>query len=233
MHTEVSIVAAPGRSPRVSAAGGIAVRQTGPHTVHLIGTAATPLGGDTVRIVVDVTAGARLEVRTVAAMIVLPSAQRTDSESAWDLTVGEGARLLVDPEPTVIAGGAAHRSTTTIAVAAGASVTIGEHAQIGRTPGLNPADDLGGWQSALHVDAEHRPLLRHRTAIGSASPTGLAHRGISSVFRFPDDRPEDVADAGYAARLMLAAGGSLTTALAGSAAGARHLCDELDVRALV
>ena len=53
------------------------------------------------------------------------------------------------------------------------------------------------------------------------------------MFRFPDDRPEDVADAGYAARLMLAAGGSLTTALAGSAAGARHLCDELDVRALV
>ena len=51
----------------MGATGQLAVRRTGPHTVHLLAAAAGPLGGDTAAVVLRVEAGARLAVRSVAA----------------------------------------------------------------------------------------------------------------------------------------------------------------------
>ena len=55
MHSDVLIVARPARQPRIECAGGVAARATEPNTVHLVSTAATPLGGDTIalRVVVE------------------------------------------------------------------------------------------------------------------------------------------------------------------------------------
>ena len=55
MDSELSIVAEAGRLPRISAQGALSARITSADTVHLISTAATPLGGD--RIVVQVRVG--------------------------------------------------------------------------------------------------------------------------------------------------------------------------------
>lgn len=56
---------------------------------------------------------------------------------------------------------------------------------------------------------------------------------MSSVFRHPDDRPEDVHPTAFAARLRLAGAATLTSALGTSVAGTRRLADSLDAAALV
>src|SRR3954464_10591869 len=50
----------------------LTLRQTGPTQVHLVSTGAGPLGGDRLRLAVDVAPGTTLDVRSVAATLVLP-----------------------------------------------------------------------------------------------------------------------------------------------------------------
>ena len=69
MHSDVLIVARPGRSRGSNARAVIAARATEPDTVHLVSTAATPLGGDTIALRVIVEPGARLRVRSAAATV--------------------------------------------------------------------------------------------------------------------------------------------------------------------
>ncbi|NDZ95582.1 urease accessory protein UreD [Streptomyces sp. SID6673] len=229
MHTEIEIVARRGRSPRVTASGGLALRRTGPESAHLISTAATPLGGDTIAVCVSVEAGAVLHLRTVAATIALPSADRVDSSSAWTIEVADGGRLYLDPEPIVVAGGAHHRTTTRVVAHPDATVIIAEHAQLGRLTELPEHVVRARWEGSLSVDIGGGPVLRHRLALG-----GTGHRAASSVFRYPDSRPSEVSADAYAARLELARppganGATLTTSLAPTTTRARTLCDDLDL----
>ncbi|MYR05416.1 urease accessory protein UreD [Gordonia sp. SID5947] len=232
MHTEIEIVARRGRSPRVSASGGLALRRTGAESAHLVSTAATPLGGDTITVRVTVEAGAVLHLRTVAATIALPSADRVDSTSEWSVDVADGGRLLLDPEPIVIAGGADHRSSTSVVAQPGATVIIAEHAQLGRATELPEHVARARWEGSLRVDIGGAPVLRHRLMLGGTAATG--HRAAGSVFRYPDMRPAEVSTDAYAARLELARppgvnGATLTTALAPTTTRARALCDDLEL----
>ncbi|MFW0796873.1 urease accessory protein UreD [Gordonia sp. CPCC 205515] len=232
MQTEIDIVAPAGRSARVAAVGGLAARQTGPNAIHLISTAATPLGGDSIVIRVVVEAGATLHLRTVAATIALPARDRLDSTTEWHIDVAEGARLHVDPEPTIVAGGAQHGSTTTVTAHRDSTVIIAEHAQLGRAEESFAVRTRARWSGALRVDIGGLPILRHRLTLGD--PAGGGHRAVSSVFRFPDERPATVSPVAYAARLELTRphdipGSTLTTALDSSTTRARGLCDDLEL----
>ncbi|MFC4128731.1 urease accessory protein UreD [Nocardia rhizosphaerae] len=208
MRTELSIVAAPGRLPRIEAAGGLAGRHTGPDTVHLIGTAATPLGGDELDIRIVVRPGARLTVRSVAATIALPSTLTPLSTAHWDVEVGEGGVLDFDPEPTIVAGGAVHHTVTTVRLAGDARLRLRERVQLGRS-----GEDEGGWRGDLVADLGAVPLLRHRLELGAGSCTDdrlRAPRALDSELRYPDDRPAWTGGID-AVRLPLAAGGTLAT----------------------
>ncbi|MFC8047460.1 urease accessory protein UreD [Nocardia sp. NPDC057353] len=211
MRTVLRVLAAPGISPRIEAVGGIAARQTGPDTVHLIGTAATPLGGDHLELKLEVLPGARLRVRSVAAMIALPARGTPDSTARWQLTVGAGAELDLDTEPTIVAGGARHRTVTELRLAPDATVRVRERVRIGRA-----GEEHGQWTGDLIADidgAESVPLLRHRLELGSGSGTDdalSAARMLESVLLYPDGRPAETVGL-TAARLPLAAGGSLFT----------------------
>ncbi len=210
----------------------MAVRQTGPSSLHLIGTAATPLGGDSITVRVVVEAGATLHLETVAATIALPSRERLDSRMDWWLEVGAGARLYVDPEPTIVAAGAEHRTDTKVIAAPDATVIVAEYAQLGRGTETQEHAARARWQGGLHVDVAGAPVLRHRLALEGLR--GVGHRAVGSVFRYPDERAADVSPTAYATRLELArpagvAGSTLTTAVTGSATAARAVCDELDL----
>ncbi len=202
MRSDVLLVARPGRGPHIECAGGLAARRTEPDAVHLLSAAATPLGGDVISVRIVVEAGARLRVRSVAASVALPGAGSVVSHSFWDLEVfGE---LDLDPQPTVVAGGARHHTSTRLRVGGTATARVRESVQIGRT-----GEDQGFWTSALHADVDGTPLLRHRVELGAGSVaddelgTPLA---CVSELRYPEtgfDSPGTV--------LELAGGGSLST----------------------
>lgn len=208
MRTELSIVAAAGRLPRISAEGGLSGRITAPDTVHLIGTAATPLGGDCITVRVDVGPGARLIIRSVAASVVLPGGARPDSNAHWHIDVGDGGFLDIDTEPTVIAAAAIHTVRTRIALHPTADIRIRERIQIGRA-----GEDGGSWSGELTVDIADAPLLRHRIELGrgtSADDRLTAPRALVSEFVYPDSRQASTSGI-QGVRLPLAAGGSLGT----------------------
>ncbi|MFI9502992.1 urease accessory protein UreD [Nocardia sp. NPDC052566] len=216
MRTELRITAEAGRLPRIEASGGLSARRTGPHTVHLIGTAATPLGGDVLDIAITVGPGARLVVRSVAATIALPSARTPWSSGHWRFEVGAGGELDFDPEPTIVAGGARHHTVTTVRLAPDAVLRLRERVQIGRVD-----EDGGSWQGELIADLGETPLLRHRLELGADGPTDdalTAPRALVSELVYPDDGPA-VTEGLAAARLPLAAGGVLFTRTSGLLAG--------------
>ncbi|MBF6176348.1 urease accessory protein UreD [Nocardia blacklockiae] len=208
MRTELLIRARAGALPQIRATGGLAARRTGPDAVHLIGTAATPLGGDELDITVVVEPGARLRVRSVAATIALPGPATRKSLAHWHFEVGADAELDFDPEPTVVAGGAEHRAVTTVTLAAGARLRLRERVQIGRT-----GEDAGHWRGEVSADVDSLPLLRHCLELGGGSATDdalSAARALSSILTYPDEKPAHTTGLN-AALLPLAAGGSLYT----------------------
>ncbi|MBN4926741.1 urease accessory protein UreD [Hoyosella rhizosphaerae] len=182
MRTDVTIEASVGRSPRIRASGGLAVRQTGPHTVYLVGTAITPLGGDHISVTVRVADGAQLCVRTVAASVALPGRSTQRSTAAWDFTVGAGGVLDFSPEPLIIAGTAEHEVTTSVICAPDASVSLREQVQIGRSGEVG----LGVWRGETEARLDSGvPLLVHALHLGSDDALGSAG-ALESVFRFTD-----------------------------------------------
>ncbi|MBF6126102.1 urease accessory protein UreD [Nocardia brasiliensis] len=208
MRTELRIIARVATLPEIHASGGLSARRTGPDTVHLIGTAATPLGGDELDITVVVAPGARLVVRSVAATIALPSAATPMSLAHWRFEVGRGGELDFDPEPTIVAGGAQHHTVSTVRLAADARLRLRERVQIGRS-----GEAHGGWRGDLIADIGKTPLLRHRLelGLGAAADDALdAPRALESELRYPDERPEETVGL-TDSRLPLAAGGSLRT----------------------
>ncbi|MBJ8348480.1 urease accessory protein UreD [Antrihabitans sp. YC2-6] len=208
MRSCLRIVAEKGRLPRITAHGALAARVTGPETVHLIGAAATPLGGDVIEVQVSVAAGARLVLRTVAASIALPGSSTVVSHSEWRFDVADGATLDVDPEPTIIAAAAEHHAKTIVQLTESSVVRIRERAQIGRA-----GEGEGRWSATLAADLAGRPLVRHRLEIGAGSPGDdviSAPRAAVGELVYPDIRPSEVRGID-GVRLPLALGGSLST----------------------
>lgn len=202
MHSDVVIVARPDRLPWIECGGGVAARATEPDTVHLVSTAATPLGGDTIALRVIVEPGARLRVRSAAATVTLPGRSTAESTAHWHLEVA--GDLDVDPQPTVVAGGSRHATSTRLSVTESGRVRLRERVQIGRTD-----ERQGFWSSSLHADVNGRPLLRHRVELGSESAThDLLGAPLASVSEL--HYPDIAADA-LGTVLALADGGCLAT----------------------
>ncbi len=182
MHSDVLIVARPDRLPSIECAGAVAARVTEPDTVHLVSTAATPLGGDTIAVRVIVEAAARLRVRSAAATVALPGRGTAESTAHWHLEVA--GELDVDPEPTVVAGCSRHTTSTRLSVDGSGRVRLRERVQIGRT-----GERQGFWSGSLYADANGLPLLRHRIELGAEAVThDVVDAPMASVseLRYPD-----------------------------------------------
>ncbi|MCT7661961.1 urease accessory protein UreD [Mycobacterium deserti] len=162
MRSDVVIVATAGRHPRIESSGGLAARRTEPDTVHLVSTAATPLGGDAIHVRVIVESGARLRLRSAAATVTLPGAVTVESHAVW--TVEVAGALDLDPEPTVVAAASRHFTTTRLQLADAGLIRLRERIQIGRS-----GERQGFWSGTLHADIDGAPLLRHRIELGSGS----------------------------------------------------------------
>ncbi|MBB3037214.1 urease accessory protein UreD [Hoyosella altamirensis] len=209
MRTELVIDAEKGRSPRIQSSGGLAARITGPDTVHVIGTAMTPLGGDEISARVTVGDGARLIVRSVAASVALPGEKFVRSASHWMFGVGTDGYLDWEPEPLIVAGRAEHDATTELELAASAVVRLNERVQIGRWG----EHGLGFWRGTLCARVDTAPLVMHTLELGHGDVLGTP-RALTSELKYPGCGEEVLIDEdarGVGLRVPLALGGSLMT----------------------
>ncbi|WP_078292440.1 urease accessory protein UreD [Mycobacterium sp. D16R24] len=164
MRTDVEIIAEKGRLPRLRCSGSLQGRLTDADTVHLVGVAASPLGGDEISVRIEVGEGVLLKVRSVAAAVALPGRDTLQSWMAWDCSVA--GRLDLDPAPTIVAANASHHSHVTVRGSVDASLRLRERVQIGRA-----GESSGFWSGQLDADIDDRPLLRHRVEFGAGSVT--------------------------------------------------------------
>lgn len=202
MRSDVVIVATADGLPRIDCTGALAARHTEPETVHLVSTAATPLGGDALHLRVIVEPGARLRVRTAAATVTLPGAATTESHAVWDLEVA--GDLDLDPQPTVVAAGSRHLTATRLSLAGSGRVRLRERVQIGRS-----GERHGFWSGSLHADVDDSPLLRHRVELGNQ---GVTHDDLGAPMACVSELHYPYCgDATAGEPLALAAGGCLAT----------------------
>ena len=134
--------------------------------VHLVGGAAGPLGGDALRIDIEVGAGAYLIVRTVAASIVLPGRDGTRSTTDTRAEVAGDGRLEWLPEPLVAVRGCRHLASSIVELSAAATLVWREEIVCGRH-----GEDCGDLTVATRVWRDGEPLLHQELSVGPDSPT--------------------------------------------------------------
>lgn len=142
----------------------LSVRPT-PGGVHLVASAAGPIGGDDLELAAHVGPGARLTVRSVAATLALPGPDGAPARVATELTVDDDGSLRWEPEPLVVVAGCDLRTTTRITLGDDAVLVWREELVWGRhhEPG-------GSALTRLVVDRSGRPLHRGDIALGPVWP---------------------------------------------------------------
>ncbi|HET9518654.1 MAG TPA: urease accessory protein UreD, partial [Actinoplanes sp.] len=127
--------------------------------------AAGPLGGDDLRLDVEVGPGAQLSVRSVAASIALPGPGGAASRMHVRATVAAGAVLHWQPEPLIAAAGCNHDVFTEVLVAAGGAVAWRDDVVCGRH-----AEPPGDVRINTVIEYAGRALHRHELHLGPGAP---------------------------------------------------------------
>lgn len=185
----------------------ISLRET-PEGLYLVASGAGPLGGDHLSLDLDVSAGASIVVRSAGAGLVLPGP--TGAPSSLDVRARVAGSLTWAPEPTILAAGCDHTTSTRIELTGQARVEWRESIVLGRH-----GEASGSLLHRLWVDRDGRSLLRNEVPLGprwpgSAGPAGTdGARVVSSTLVV--GRPEPTAPAG--AVLQLAPDAWLVTEL--------------------
>ena len=107
-------------------------RDGAPASVHLVGGAAGPLGGDELACSVDVRAGAVLRMDSAAASVALPGPAGGESRLDVAARIDAGGVLHWAPQPLIAARGARHRATARVELAAAARLLWREEFVLGR-----------------------------------------------------------------------------------------------------
>ena len=137
----------------------LALRRTGAHRVHLVGTGAWPLGGDRVRLAIEVGPGARLDVDTVAASVALPGRVSRPSQLEVSVRVAAGGRLHLDLATTILAAGSWHHGRIDVDLGHGATFAYRDLVVLGRE-----GEPGGRGEQRLDVVSPDGPVVRERLA---------------------------------------------------------------------
>lgn len=172
--------------------------------VHLVNSAASPLGGDDLTLTIRVGPRACLTLAGIAASVALPGPHGEKSRSTVHIELCEDATLAYLPEPTVITRRARHESVLTAALAAGAHLHTRETLVLGRAN-----EEPGELATALHVTRDGRPVLRQQLTVTREMLMGK--RVLATELSTSDT--SETASGEWWSRTRLAAGGTLTTAL--------------------
>lgn len=138
----------------------LSVRPCG-ERILLASSAAAPVGGDELALNIDVGSGAHADVGSVAAGMVWPGPTGEMSSMTTTCTVGTGAHLNLQMEPTISVAESRHRAVTTVQLLGDATCRIVEEAALGRR-----AEAPGHLELSLRVERDGRPLVHHDEAFG-------------------------------------------------------------------
>ncbi|MER7080258.1 urease accessory protein [Saccharopolyspora kobensis] len=185
----------------------------GTAVVHLVGSAATPVGGDLVDLRVHVGPGARLLLRGTAATVALPGQHAGRSRSTVHIEVAEGGTVEYLPEATVITARAVHEAEMTISLGEGARARCRETLVLGRY-----GERSGLLTTTTHVVRGGTPLLRQRLDIGDERLTASAGylagaRVLATETVVWNSDPVTPSSGQWWSLAPLAAGGALATAV--------------------
>lgn len=191
--------------------------------VHLVGSAAAPLGGDDLHLEVHVGPGAGLALHGIGATLALPGQHPGRSLMSVTVHVAEGGRLEYLTEPTIVAAAADHHTELHADLATDARLRCREVVVLGRT-----GEQPGRFRSDTHVRRADTTLLRQRLDIGDAdldrtAPHLAGHRVVATELLVWGDDPPEPVSGDWWSLLPLAGGGSLATALAQDAMTAHRL----------
>jgi urease accessory protein len=184
-------------------------------TVHLVGSATTPLGGDDVTLEVEAGPGAHLVLTGVAATLALPGqGAAAASRLVVRLRLGDGASVQYLPEATIVSRRAEHHGELHAELGPGARLRCRELLVAGRS-----GEASGRFHGLTDVrDTSGVPLLVQAQELGDpglhASAAHLAGRRVlgTELLVWGDDPPEARAGTWWSLT-PLARRGSLATAV--------------------
>jgi urease accessory protein len=188
----------------------VPARRVGPVAlVHLVSSVTSPLGGDALELTVEVGPGASLDLRGVAATLMLPGPTGLPSSSVVRFSVEGSVRYL--PEPTVVTQRAHHTAVVEAELDSHAELSLREVLVLGRT-----GEAAGTLSTSVRATRCGKPLLHQQLVIGSAldsSSAGLAGKRVVGTSLMLD-AVSRASDGGEWWNVVpLAAGGTLATAL--------------------
>lgn len=142
-------------------------------TLWLVGSGASPVGNDHVRLRIDVGPDVDVAMRSVAATVVYAA---RGAGTRWDteIHVADGARLDWRPQPVILTEHAGHEMNTTVHAAAGAHVTVDEVLVLGRT-----GESAGALRATLGASIDGTPVVR--TSIDTSLPAWSGPAGADGA----------------------------------------------------
>ncbi len=171
----------------------LTLRPTGSRRLHLVASAAGPLGGDDLYLAVHVGPRANLELRGLGALLVLPGGVERPATMLTELRVADGAWLDARFPPTILGRGCLLHSRLSVELAQNAGLLWSEVTVLGRH-----AEPPGRAVQTLSVTRCGRPLLRATTDLSdpalyrSPAVLGLARAIGHALVVLPQD-PQDEA----------------------------------------
>jgi urease accessory protein len=189
-------------------------------TIHMVGSATTPLGGDDVLLEVEVGPGAEVVLTGVAAALALPG--RGASRLTVRLQVADGASVQYLPEPTVVTRRADHHGELHADLGTGARLRCREVLVAGRS-----GEQAGRFRGLVRLRDGRRPLLVQEQELGDAvlqaSAAHLAGRRVlgTEVLVWGAD-PADAVAGDWWSLSPLPGRGSLATAVGTDAVSAQR-----------
>ena len=146
-------------------------------TLWLVGSGASPVGEDHIRVRVDIGPGVTVAMRSVAATVVY-AGRCAGTRWDTDIHVADAARLDWRPEPVILTERARHEANTTVHAAAGAHVTLDEVVVLGRA-----REAAGTFRSTLAVRIDDAPVLL--TSIDTSLPAWSGPAGVGDAAVIP------------------------------------------------
>jgi urease accessory protein len=140
--------------------GALAVRAT-LDGVWMVGASAHPLGGDHLRVELDVGPDAVLAMRSASATLARASTPPVASQTEITAEVAHGATLCWSPAPGIAARGSQHMCAARISLHPTSALTWSDAVVLGRM-----GEEYGSWSSRIRVEVGGRPLLVSDLALG-------------------------------------------------------------------